>query len=502
MSSASSLTDKDAVATATVEPLLDEVEHKRLLRKIDWHMLPWIYLTYCMMRIDVGNVANAAVMNSETGHSLKQVLKLTPQQWTWVIASFSYTYMAVEPFSTPFIRLTSPSQWIARIMICWGAIICCQAAVTNYGGLITTRVLLGLAEGGYFPCIVYHWAFWYTPYELAPRILGLYAAGAAAGAASGFLAWAISFANGSLYGWQVLFIVEGLLPIAMGIATIWLLPDFPSTSKWLTEREVEHISLHLHKFAPHESGKTFDWKETAAIFKDPTYALFTVIWILQGVGGYGISLVLPQIVKDMDFTSSAATNLLQIPPAAATILFLGIVSVALHKKWVNAFPVVIFLDLLVIVGYILLIKVKAPGVRYFAVTLLTAAAGCIYPSLWPRRIQALRGTAGAAMGIGLHNAVAQLSGILGPQLFRSDYAPRYINSFIAAMVLISTVLVLFFPLWFLLDGDISKYSWLRRRVQAQTHFREGDDVRDAKQEAYVGGAEEAEERKRREEGMA
>ncbi|GJN89563.1 hypothetical protein Rhopal_002550-T1 [Rhodotorula paludigena] len=494
MSSPSSLSEKYDEGRGEVTPaLLTDEEHRRLLRKIDWHILPWIYLTYCIMRIDVGNISNAGVMNSETGHSLRQTLGLSPQQWANVILVFYPTYMAFEPVSTFCIRIFSPSGWIGRIMVTWGVIMCCMAAVSSYGGLITTRVLIGAAESGYFPCVVLHWAYYYSPFELAPRILGLYAAGAAAGAASGFLSWAISFANSPpMYGWRWLFIIEGLIPVFMGVATFWVLPDFPSTCKWLTPREVEHLALHLHKDAPHETGKKFDLKESLAIFKDPTYALFTIVWVLQAVGGYGIGLVLPQIVKDMGFVDSAATNLLQIPPAAATIVFLFICSELLRRRLINAFPLVIAMWLLVIVGYILLLKISAPGVRYFAVTLVTAAAGVIYPCLWPRRIQALRGTAGAALGIGLHNASAQLSGILGPQLFRSDYAPRYINSFIAACVLVGAAIVFALPLWYLLDGDLSWSPWLSAHVQAQTHFREGDDQRDGVAEAWVDQNQQAE----------
>ncbi|BGP39243.1 hypothetical protein JCM10450v2_003199 [Rhodotorula kratochvilovae] len=499
MSSASSLSEKREPSATVEAARLSVDEHKRLLRKIDWHILPWVYLTYCIMRIDVGNISNAGVMNSETGHSLRQVLELTPQQWANTILLFFPTYMALEPVSTFFIRLTSPSQWIGRIMISWSIIMCCMAAVSSYGGLVACRVLIGAAEAGYFPCIVYFWSFWYSTDELAPRILGLYAAGAAAGAASGFLSWAISFANSPpMYGWRWLFIIEGIIPLVMGFATFWILPDFPSTSKWLKPREVEHLSLHLHKDAPHESGKIFD-KQALTLFKDPTYYLFTTVWVLQAVGGYGISLVLPQIVKDMGFAGSAATNLLQLPPAAFTILFLFFCSELLRRKLINAFPLVLGMFLLVILGYILLLKIDAAGGRYAAVVLVTSAAGVIYPCLWPRRVQALRGTAGAALGIGLHNASAQLSGILGPQLFRSDYAPRYTNSFIAASVLIGAAFLTLLPLWWLLDGDLSNYPWLRSHVQAQTHFREGDDERDVVAEVWVTEEKKAE-REREAEG--
>lgn len=167
----------------------------------------------------------------------------------------------------------------------------------------------------------------------------------------------------------------------------------------------------------------------------------------------------------------------------------------LQGKRINAFNLVIINDLIVIVGYIILLYVRAPGVRYFALLLLTAAAGIVYPALWPRRVQALRGTAGAALGIGLHNASAQVSGLVAPQLYRSkpvlplvlpaqkadlalltvDYGPRYIKPITAAAVMIGGNILILLPLFWMMDGDISKYPWLVKRVQAQTHHREGDD---------------------------
>ncbi|ORY79787.1 MFS general substrate transporter [Leucosporidium creatinivorum] len=489
----SSLSSPSTVAAATA--LQTDVDQKKLLRRIDWRILPFCYWSYMVMRVDVGNISNAGIMNSETGHSLKQELGLTAQQWTWVIASFSYTYMFLEPISTPMVKLYRPSGWITRIMCTWAVITICAAAVKNYAGLITIRVLLGAAEAGYFPCIVYWWSFWYNPQQLAPRILGLYMAGAAAGAASGFLAYAISFTNRPDFaGWRWLFIIEGVIPLITGTASWWLIPDFPSTSKWLSIAEVQTIRNWLHKDSPNEiTGHTFSLRETLAIFRDPSYVLFTAFWILHGIGGYGIGLVLPQVIKDLGFTTSAGANLLNIPPAAATILFLCLCSFLLSRRIVNAFPLIIFMDTLVIAGYIILLTRDEPGVRYFALLLVTAAAGVAYPSLWPRRVQALRGTAGAALGIGLHNASAQMSGILGPQLFRSDYGPRYVKPFKAAIGLIAVAIALLVPLWWLLDGDISKSAWLTNHVQSQTHYREGDETRERVEEvlaAQEGGKRE------------
>lgn len=84
--------------------------------------MPWLCLTYLVMRIDINNIANAAIMNVEEGHDIKKQLHLNPQQWTWAIACFFYPYAALEPLSTLLMKRTTPSFWIGRIMITWGEI--------------------------------------------------------------------------------------------------------------------------------------------------------------------------------------------------------------------------------------------------------------------------------------------------------------------------------------------------------------------------------------------
>lgn len=116
-------------------------------------------------------------------------------------------------------------------MISWGILVCCIAAVQDYAGLITARVckspnslettlpvgvcvdlrlfilVLGAAEAGFYPCVLYYLAFWYRPEELIFRIALFYSFGQVSGFFGGFLAFALSFADGVLAGWQWLFII-------------------------------------------------------------------------------------------------------------------------------------------------------------------------------------------------------------------------------------------------------------------------------------------------------
>ncbi|KAJ7723847.1 major facilitator superfamily domain-containing protein, partial [Mycena maculata] len=377
-----------------------------------------------VMRVDVTNISNAAIINLEQKTDIKTQLHLSAQQWVWAIACFYYPYMLLEPISTILLKKTSAPVWISRIMVTWGIVTCCIAATTSYGGLIITRSLVGALEAGYFPCIIFFWSFWYTPAELAIRVAALYSASSLSGFIGGFLAFAISYANGVLAGWQWLFILEGIPPILIGIFTFFALPSYPEKSNWLSADEKDLILKHLHKDAPTVHGKTWDWNAAKSLFTDPTYYAFTCAWICAGVGGSGISYALPTVIKDLGFTDSRMANVLTMPPSFAAFTLVLILGYLVKRGTINPFPVCIILDLIIIACYIVLLFVDTVGVKYFVLVISTAASGSLYPLLWPKRVQSFRGTAMAGLGIGLHNASAQFSGILGPQIFSRACSQR------------------------------------------------------------------------------
>ncbi|BGP42946.1 hypothetical protein JCM10450v2_007065 [Rhodotorula kratochvilovae] len=452
------------------------IDEKRLMRRIDWHMLPIYCFAYMWVRLDLNNIANAGTMNSEAGHSLKQVLSLDAKQWAWVVSSFYYTYLASEPICTIFVKLTSPSIWLSRIMVSWGIVMTCMAAITTYGGAVACRVLLGLFEGSFFTAMVYAYSFWFSPSDMSTRILMLYVANASSGGFSGIFAYAVSFADQlhGLYGWQVLFILEGLVTIAIGIAVFFVLPDFPETSKWLSPLEQEFVASRLHRHAPKKSDKTWDSKQILIMFADPTFYCFSLFWACWAVGAWGISTVLPFVIKDMGITDSAGTQLLQIPPAATGIMMCCVSAVLIRKFKVSPFLCALGLILGVIVALAIMITVEPAGVRFAAVCVISGAAPSVYACLWPRRVAALRGTSAAAFGIGINNAISQFSGLVGPSLWRSDYGPRYINSAKGACGLVAADVVILLVTWWLMEGDLSRFPWLQKQVLAQSQITEED----------------------------
>ncbi|SMY26146.1 unnamed protein product [Zymoseptoria tritici ST99CH_1A5] len=447
---------------------------QRAYRKVDYRVLLWYSFVYLIMRINVSNITNTAIINIEDGTGIKKQLgNLTSEQWAWAISIFFYPYMAAEPASTMLLKHFSPSVWMSRIMITWGIISMCQAATQNYAGILATRFLLGLAEAGFYPGVLYHLAFWYPADITALRIAFFYACGQFSGTISGLLAFAISYMNGvgGLAGWRWVFIFEGIPPILCGIYTYFMLPNYPETFKALTEAEREAILDALPKTQPSSKAKTWNTAEFIAIFKDPAMLSFTLIWICHAIGGWGISQVLPTVIYDLGFSASAISQLLTIPTYTFGCGSLVLTGWLIHTRRLRSWHAAIFIESLTCLCYILLIVIHNSIAKYILVTIATACSICIYPIIWPERIRAAHGTTTAGLVIGLTNAAAQMAGIVGPQVYQTRFGPTYKVSFAVSIGLLAGAIAAICVTWWIVDG----------RDRARTSENEGEmDAADTK----------------------
>ncbi|KDN65316.1 putative high-affinity nicotinic acid transporter [Colletotrichum sublineola] len=192
----------------------------------------------------------------------------------------------------------------------------CQGATQSYAGILACRFFLGLAEAGFYPGVLYHLSFWYPTHQLPLRILQgfFYACGMFSGTISGLLggAYAISFMNGvrGLAGWRWLFILEGVPAILCGIYTFYFLPNYPETVKFLTEPEREVIMTELPEQAPTMNVTTVNFQQIKELFRSPTFVPFLMIWITHGIGGWGISFVLPTVIYELGISNTAISQVM------------------------------------------------------------------------------------------------------------------------------------------------------------------------------------------------
>jgi len=219
----------------------DESATKALIRKIDYHLIPFLALLYLLSFLDRTNIGNARL------DTLEKDLNLTGLQYNDALAIFFPFYVAAEVPSNMAMKRFRPSIWIPSIMVAWG--VCCtlMGIVKNYEGLLAARVFLGIAEGGLFPGVTYYITMWYKRHECGLRMAIFFSAATAAGAFGGLLARGIVEMRGvgNRPGWSWIFILEGLLTFVIALIAYWAMHDYPATAKFLTEPEREEVLARL-----------------------------------------------------------------------------------------------------------------------------------------------------------------------------------------------------------------------------------------------------------------
>jgi len=165
----------------------DPKSTKRLLRKIDLHLIPFLALLYLLSFLDRTNIGNARLAG------LERDLGMTGLQYNNALAVFFPFYVLAEVPSNLMMKATRPSLWIPFIMLCWGLVCTMMGLVSNYAGLMAARSFLGFAEGGLFPGVTFFITMWYRRSECGFRMAIFSSAATAAGAFGGLLARAMDF---------------------------------------------------------------------------------------------------------------------------------------------------------------------------------------------------------------------------------------------------------------------------------------------------------------------
>ncbi|VUC29734.1 unnamed protein product [Clonostachys rosea] len=425
---------------------------KSFFRKADFWLVGFYSFVYIFRVLDSSNYANAAIINLENGTNIRQQLGFNASQWSWTQSMFSYSYMVFEPTNTIMLKAVRPSRWMFLIIFFWGVCASCTSAVQGFKGMMCLRFALGMAEAGFYPSVLFHMAFWYKPSEMPQRIAIFYSVGQVAGAISGLLAYAIGHMDGlgGLPGWRWLFLLEGLPAILLSFVALWKLPNYPETAKLLNEEERKYATTRLVKTAPQGKKGNWDYKSLLVLVKDPTFYTFSLFWICHGIGGFGVGVALPTVIYDLGFTTTANTQLMNMPPYVSACIFLNIIGYLLHKKILRPWTTAVAIEVTIMVCYVILFTVSIPTVRYIVLIVAISCAGSAYPVIWPERIRALEGTVAAGIGIGWTNAMAQFSGIVGPHVYSSVFGPSYRVSYGICMSFLVVGVCMILTSWYLI----------------------------------------------------
>ena len=239
-------------------------------------------------------------------------------QYAAALSLFFVSYAGFEPLTNILLKRLKPSIFIPAIMVLWGIVMTTMGLVHNGAGLMAARFFLGVAEAGLFPGVNYYISCWYKRSEFGIRAAVFSSAAALAGSFGGLLAAAIAKMDGigGKRGWAWIFILEGLATVLIGIASYWLVHDFPDDAKFLSEddrlRVLRRLKADGQSSAEHEEFKmAYFW----ASVKDWKTWAFAVIYMGCDGALYAFSLFLPSIIQQLGYSSTRA-NLLSVPPYA------------------------------------------------------------------------------------------------------------------------------------------------------------------------------------------
>ena len=234
---------------------------KRVIRKMDLRVVALVSALYVLAFLDRSNIGNAKIAGMS-----KDLHLGNGNKYQWLLTIFYISYIVFE-FQALMWKIVPPHIWLAFCVACWGLFATCQAATTNWSGMMALRFLLGISEAGFGPGIPYLLSFFYLRHEVGFRIAIFLSAAPLATTFSGALAYgcvnvsghfrrslltnfsSITSGHSHFPNWRLLFLVEGLPTLLMAPVAFFFLPDTPAEARFLNEEEkVSDLTPMSHLF--------------------------------------------------------------------------------------------------------------------------------------------------------------------------------------------------------------------------------------------------------------
>ncbi|GAB7341279.1 hypothetical protein MBLNU457_7552t1 [Dothideomycetes sp. NU457] len=371
---------KEEVMHAAALTEEEQVIALRLRKKIDTLIMPLVVLVYLMNYIDRNNYAAAKLQG------LVEDLHLSTTEYNLGLSILFVGYVLMQVPSNLMLNYAGrPSWYIGFFVIAWGLVSLLTSQVKSGGALIACRFILGFVEAPFFAGVLFYLSRWYTKSELNLRMSIFFSGSLLSGAFGNLIAAGILHGlNGKrgLGAWQWLYIVEGAITMAIGVVIIFVLPDFPTTWKRLTEEEKHvanrRLAIDAAEADVDEAGGMSQIRGMKMAFTDPKTYLLALAYHGQ-TGAAGIQNYFPTLTATLGYNKTISL-LLCAPPYLFMVFYsLGhsLVSDRMGKRfWFFVYPIPI-----TIIGYIIFMTTESFGPRYFSLFLMItvfAMNGTIY----------------------------------------------------------------------------------------------------------------------------
>src|ERR1700682_3509232 len=414
---------------------MDAVEI-RTIAKVSRRLVPFLIICYFVAYLDRVNVGFAAL-------TMNQDLDLSQTAFGFGAGIFFIAYFIFEVPSNLLLERFGARKWIARIMLSWGilsgtmAFIPAIARTTGLGNensFYLLRVLLGVAEAGFFPGIIFYLTLWF-PAEYRARIVGYFMAAIPLSTVIGApISGVLLYLHGGfgLAGWQWLFIIEAVPAIILAGVVFFYLTDRPADAAWLAPNERKWLSERL-ELEQRQRQAVHDYSVAEALV-NPRVIGLSLVYFGAVATNYGLSFFLPQIVKAFGLNTFLTTVV------SATPYLVGLIGMVwwgrrsdrlVERRFHTAFPL-----LVAAAGIAVSTAFDDPTLKMISLCVAGFGIFACLPVVWTLPPAFLSGAAAAA-GIAVINSIGNLAGFAGP--FAMGWIKDHTGSYSGGLLLLAAL---------------------------------------------------------------
>ncbi|KAJ5712615.1 hypothetical protein N7493_009083 [Penicillium malachiteum] len=419
------------LANYTGDETWTEEEEKKLLRRIDWRLMPILCVTYGLQYYDKAMYSQAALFGIE------EELGLTVGNRYSFAASILYLGFIVGTYPAMTLAQRFPIERVASIIITlWGICLILTPVCSNYKGLYAQRFFLGMLESGISPMFMLIVGGWYKKNEQAMRMGIWYSCTGYVSIFSPLINYGLGHITGSLSPWKYMYLVAGAVTIIWGIILVWLLPSDPVSASGFNERQRYIAVARLRVNNSGVRNTHYKNSQVVELLCDLKFWLIFLVAFLSMIANGPISTFTPIIIDSFGFTTFN-TLLLVMPQgflAGSYQLIAPYLAYRYSERGVRAW-IVFTGQMITTLAAILLVTlpINATGGLLFACYILPAVGGG-YAVLMGLQIANIAGyTKRSIASSGLYIGYC-LGNFTGPLVYKDKAAPRYVSGFITVVV--------------------------------------------------------------------
>jgi MFS family permease len=395
-----------SISEAALADPATTTEARRVNTLMFVRLMPLLVAGYILNFLDRTNIALAKA-------ALQEHVGISPAAYGLGAGLFFLAYSACEVPSNLILQKLGARPWITRIMLTWGLISMAMCLVRGPASFYGLRIMLGIAEAGLFPGVLFYLTGWFGPREQA-RATGYFLMGVSlANVIGGPVGGAILSLNGALglAGWQWLFLLEGAPAVLFSIVVWKFLPDGPASAKWLTADEKRLVLDNLQRERDALAPATETRIKRA--FLHPQVLLSILVYFLHQIAFYGVTFFLPSIIRSWGHLSELQIGLLTgLPWLAAFLGAATLPHMATRGGWTR---LLMTGGLFLLAGCLLAPLVMPPAAALLVFCIGMAVISPIQAVVFTYPSARFEGLALAA-GLGFLNGLGVTGGFVGPYI--------------------------------------------------------------------------------------